>query len=244
MSYQFNNPFDGLDTDFYSDLLKKDAKPKQTIYLDNEDIQEAEVIGDDSNDILSRSTIKGLPPPIPKELKDNADEANKVRLKSNSKQVSETFSKLFKDLNEKYGLDVNLDFNSFSKSLEYTIQPKNKKALELYLSEAYGRFRVVLYGQYLNAVSLLSAQILDPAYLLSESLPYDGKLLVLKQLFEFMNSLNAIYKEVNIDDTDLKLKKLSDDDEEEFKISDPNVMEFLRLLSENVKSNDKDDKDE
>lgn len=228
----------GIDTGYYAELLKKDSKSHQVVEIvESEEYIPEESEKDGMKEFLDNNTFKGLPPSAMAAVKKL--ELEKAEKERNSKQVAQMFSKLFTDLNEKYGLDVQLDFNSFSKSLEFIIQPRNKKALELYLSEAYGRFRVILYAQYLNAISLLSAQILDPNYILSDSLSYGDKLLVMKQLYEFMQSLNEIYKEVNVSDTELKLEKLSEETESTMDIDDPQVRDFLQNLSQNIKSANK-----
>jgi hypothetical protein len=230
---------DGVDTDYYAKLLKEDSKPKTT---KTEDAEFEEIPSStESNsknieDYLDENTSSGM---SIMELAGRKQQAERALKRKQSDQVSEMFSKLFNDLNQKYGLDVQLDFNSFSKSLNYIIQPKNKKALELYLSEAYGRFRVVLYSQYLNAISLLSAQILNPDYILSDSLSYGDKLLIMKQLYEFMQSLNDIYKEVNINDTDQKLTQLADDNKHQTDIDDPDVRNFLTALTSSLKDKEK-----
>lgn len=149
------------------------------------------------------------------------------------------FNQLFTDLNTKYGLNVTLDFDSFSKSLSYVIEPNKKRALEYYLSEAYGRFRVVLYGQYLQAIALLSAQILDPAYLLSDSMTYDQKLDTMQKLYEFMSTMNEIYKEVNIPDTEMKLEKLSTDMKPTYSMDDPKVQDIMAAIFNNVTDSNK-----
>jgi small-conductance mechanosensitive channel len=134
---------DGVDTDYYAKLLKEDSKPKTT---KTEDAEFEEIPSStESNsknieDYLDENTSSGM---SIMELAGKKQQAERALKRKQSDQVSEMFSKLFNDLNQKYGLDVQLDFNSFSKSLNYIIQPKNKKALELYLSEAYGRFREV-----------------------------------------------------------------------------------------------------
>lgn len=224
---EFHDPFK-VDSKRYKDLLNQDSSPKYTPY---EDIT-------DEERILETSTFTGLPPSAFQAVKDAQD-----HLKANEedkRKVSEMFGNLFTDLNQKYGLNVRFDLDSFSNSLTYIIEPRNKRAMELYLSEAYGRFRVILYQQYLQAIALLSSQILNPSYILSDSMTYADKLEIMKQLYEFMNTMNDIYEKVNIPDTELKLEKLSDDiNDHSYNIDDPKALEFLSTLFNNVKDNKK-----
>lgn len=221
---EFVDPFK-QSTSRFKELLDRDSKPK---VQDIEDVEPFEV----TDDYLSSQTIKGLPPSAfqaVQKAKDKlqANEAQKA-------QVSKMFNQLFTDLNQKYGLNIQFDFNSFSNQLSYIIEPTNKRAMEYYLSEAYGRFRVVLYQQYLNAIAILSAQILDPAYLLSESMTYADKLETMQKLYEFMSTMNEIYEAVNIPDTEVKLEKLSEDQNTPYNLNDPNVRKFMDGLFRDV----------
>ena len=223
---EFVDPFKN-DTGKFKKLLDQDANPN------NEEF--AEVL--DAEEVLDKGSVKGLPPSAFEAIKRQTEKlnANKVQ----KAQVAQMFNQLFTDLNNKYGLNVTFDFDSFSNSLSYIIEPTKKRAMEYYLSEAYGRFRVVLYSQYLQAIALLSAQILDPAYLLSESMTYDQKLDTMQKLYEFMSTMNDIYKEVNIPDTEIKLEKLSTDRRPTYNIDDPRVQDIMAAIFNNVKENSK-----
>jgi hypothetical protein len=61
----------------------------------------------------------------------------------------------------------------------------------------------------------------------------------MKQLYEFMQSLNDIYKEVNINDTDQKLTQLADDNKHQTDIDDPDVRNFLTALTSSLKDKEK-----
>lgn len=227
----FSNPFED-DTQRYRDLINEDSKaPDEVEY---EEITDNDCDNAVDNFLNSR-TSNGFADEAFNAIK-KARAQLEVR-KENQQKVADMFGKLFTDLNHKYGLEIRFDYNSLSKSLEYIISPTNKRALELYLSEAYSRFRVVLYQQYLQAIAALSAQILDPDYLLSESMSYDAKLATMEKLFNFIQSMNQIYEQVNVPDTGLKLEKLSEDQNGtvQIKLNDPNVRKFLEGFSKEIK---------
>lgn len=231
--FQFDN--NEFDVSKYKKLLDEDSPNKkvQPEYIDAEIVEEHSDSSNSCASILDMGTSKGFDGAMGRAM----SLANSVQV-SNTKDKEEValmFSKLFNDLNTKYGLDVHLDFNSFSNSLEFIIQPKNKRALELYLSEAYGRVRVLLYGQYLNAIVLLSSQILNPDYLLSESMSYEGKLAIVRELYSFMKDMNQIYKEVEVENAELKIEKLAEDNSGEDKLADPNVLNFLEGLTKSLR---------
>jgi len=218
----YTDPFKE-DTDKFKNLLNRDTSKGL--------VEEAQVV--ESDEVLSKGTVQGLPPAVFKAVK---DQSNRIQIDENKKkQVAEVFNKLFADLNQKYGLSVTLDFNSFTNNLDYLIEPKNKKAAEYYLSEAYGMYRIALYQQYLQAISLLSSQILDPSYILSESMTYDQKLDTLERLYGFMSTMNDIYEKVNIPDTSMKLEKLSEDQRPNYRLDDPNIKKFMEDTFKQVK---------
>lgn len=224
----FVDPF-SVDTGRFKQFLREDSKSNE------ESIEYAEAVP--VEDILNKGTVKGLPPSAFKAVKDA--QAKLAANKEKKQQVAQMFNNLFQDLNTKYGLSVSFDFDSFSNSLNYIIEPKNKLAAEYYLSEAYGRFRTVLYGQYLQAIAMLSAQILDPAYLLSDSMTYDQKLDTMQKLYEFMRTSEEIYEKVKVPDTAVKLEKLSTDNRQSYSLDDPSVQEFMASLFSNVKDQQK-----
>lgn len=206
----FTDPFSS-NTDKFRKLIDKDQGVE---YADFEEV-------------LDNGTVKGLPVSKFKELNSHyEDPANKEK----KEKAEQMFNQLFTDLNKKYGLSVTSNFDSFGTAITSIIDPSNKKAMEYYLSEAYGRFRVVLYGKYLKAISMLTDQILDPEYLLSESMPYEQKLETLQKLYEFMNTMNEIYKEVNIADTEMKLERLASDQKPQFDMKDPKIFDIMETI--------------
>lgn len=226
-----SNPFD--DSSYYKSLIDADESPN-IIDVDSDAITPDEV-KEVTNEFLDSNTSLGFPSSAFEAIK-AAREKSELN-KATQRQMVDMFEQLFGDLNKKFGLDIKIDFNSWSKSLSYIIEPKNKKALELYLSEAYGRFRVVLYGQYLQAIALLSSQVLNPDYILSDSMTYDDKLKVMEQLYGFMQKMNEIYEQVNIPDTELKLEKISEDTHKiNADLNDPKIREFLESLVASVKN--------
>jgi hypothetical protein len=149
----------------------------------------------------------------------------------NSKlEVKKSFNQLYKALNEKYGLNLSTDSSSFSDMLSSIVDPKMKQALQLYISESYDRFRVMIYNNYLNAIAALSQQILDPSYILSESISYSDKLKLMKDLFMMLQQIETIYQAVSIKDADTKLAHLSDTDMNNSNINDKETRELLKQL--------------
>lgn len=223
-----HNPFDeDFNSDYYKKLLNSDSSPSNNV----QDVEHVEVV-ETVDDFLSSNTFNGLPELASETLK----QVQQVREQKSeeSRKVAGAINKLFDELNVKYGLEVKLDFNSFSNSLEYLINPRNKRAMELYLSESYARFRVLLYSQYLIAIARLSSQLLDPNYICSQSLTFADKMIAVEKLFGFMKQMEEIYEKVNIPASELKLEKLSDDQHDFEDINSPDITQFLETLKNNI----------
>jgi len=149
------------------------------------------------------------------------------------------FIKLFNDLNQRYGLNIQIDFDSFSESLKYIIDPKNKKALEFFISEVYSRIKLILYFNYLNAYCFLSELVLDPGYLLLEQ----DKLKVAEKLDKFMKNFIEICNEINIPYAEMKLKKLNETFKNKLNFNNFKIEDYLKTSEseDNETSKDKSD---
>jgi hypothetical protein len=224
------------DIKYYSDLIKKD---ENRVAIDNAKI---EVDSDSIKEILDKNTFSGIPDGLIKGKDKLAKRVEQQKLGKNkaADQVAQMFVELSDDLNREYKLDIKFDLDSFSKSLGYIISPRNKQALDLFLSEAYSRFRTVLFLMYLNSISTLSAQILDPDFLLSESMSLSDKLITMKLLYEFMISLNEINEYINIPDAALKLQKLKEEQGSSINTNNPKVLDALAELSSLTREEQKD----
>jgi len=200
-----NNIFEE-DTSYYKKLLDVDSN-SNNIYTES---IEAEIVEDNYiNDHTSNGFSKNL---------FNDDALNRyAKLKNESdahkdeinKKANEVFVNLFNDLNAKYGLDIKFSIDSFKQSIEYIIEPSNQKAFDLYVSEAYSRVRSSSYMKMLQAVVILTDQLFDPKFLLSESMTYEAKFKVLNDLFDMMTKIEDIYETIKIKDADIKLKQIS-----------------------------------
>lgn len=245
---------EGFSSSYYKQLLD-DSERRNEAYLDAVTSPEPE------DAVFEEVTEKESHEPIPSKVDDpfGDEESDAMRiLKSSSSKgfgdrvtqlldprkvndqtdVAKTFRDLFQDLNTTYGLDIRFDFNSFTNTLSYIIKPKNKAALELYLSEAYGRVRATLYLLYLNAIATLSKQILDPRFIESNSMSYTDKLLLMRELFQYIQSLDKIYENVNVKDSDIQLRKLADTSEQDDEFNSNEVQEFLSALTSSVRKGD------
>lgn len=145
-------------------------------------------------------------------------------------EVQKTFNSLYESLNEKYGLSLQMSAESFTDMMRTITDPRAKQAMELYLSESYSRFRVLLHSKFLNAIAALAEQLLDPDYLLSEDIPYAEKLLLMRNLFDFMQKVQDLYAQVDVPDSAQKLEHLTDESTGDSSLNDPSTRALLAQL--------------
>lgn len=253
-----DNPLNdnGFNSDYYRDLINKSENKSET-YIDDTITQ----VHDDSQ-YADYKVINAEPIPSKEDDPFADEESDSMKIfnhgskkgfgdqvekllaapKHENTDVVATFKQLFTDLNTTYGLDIKFDFNSFTKTLSYIISPTNMSAMEVYLSESYSRVRATLYMMYLNAIAQLSQQILDPRFLTSSSMSYQDKLILMRELFQYIDSLDNIYERIKVSDGDLKLKKLASEKSEVDNYNTPEVQEFMEALLKNVREG-KDTKD-
>ena len=229
-------PFD-IDTDKYKKFLQKDI----SIDKYGGEVVDAEIVEDGEEDDGFSKMMPTLPSPKDFNKIQELQKEASPQIDSNLKlQVKKAFTSLVESLNKKYNLNVTLDFDSFSNSITNLISSVNEKAAEYYLSIAYGKFRVVMYQQYLQAISLLSAQLLSPQYLLSESMTYMEKMDMILKLHELMEKMNAIYDQVHIMDTEMKLEKLVEERGNKVDFRDPGVSDLIENLNKSILEGKKD----
>jgi hypothetical protein len=250
----FNTDPLSINSDHYKSLIKGDialnsiSDDDLIIKDEAEEILDAEIVErplpEVANKIefLHKHTFDGFPD-IPEEL---IERTKNLRNRGSSESVAivGAFESFFSELNTTYGLKVRLDINSFAKSLEYLIDPRNKEAMSLYLSEAFGRFRIILYYQYLTSIVQLSSQILDPNYIGSQSIPIQDRFIMVEKLYDFMDKLETLNSRVHIPDSELKLRNVSASNEDSIDTNSNKVQDFLENFRKSiVEKNSEQDSD-
>ena len=212
-----NNEFGmGFDSDFYKELIQRDEHKDDIPIIEAEEIPG---IGPIVNGLDILKSMKDI-----SNVKDS-DANNEL------KKMSDVFNSLFEGLNQKYGLNIHYDCESFADSLKSIIDPTNMKAMSLYLSEGYERFRLILYQQYLVTIAMISKQIFDPSYILSESLTFADKMIVIEKLMMFMKQMNEIYAEVKVEHTERILENMSDNKTNTYNLDDPKIKDILEAVA-------------
>jgi hypothetical protein len=235
MPYKYDSD-NGVDKDYYSNLIKKDEKRirgKSKIgYIPKKNKKKSTSKKDIFSSIMEGDTFKGLPSIVGETIK----EANEMKVSGvvDAEQIALVFSKLFEEFNKQYGLNIYLDVNSFSKSLAHISNPKNKKALELFISEVYSSTRAILYLKYLDAIITISEKLFSPGFISSNTVTPPDMFIMIEKIFGFMEKMNLVHSEVNIPDAELKLENLVNVSDATLTINSPGVRDFLERLSKSI----------
>lgn len=218
----------------YKRLIDNDEDPLKDYPEENEIIEDAEVIPADHLEVLKNNTFKGLPIGAEETIRSGRDLLKKRT--EEAQKISASINELFNNLNTRFGFDLKWNPNSFSENLAYIMSLADSRAIEMYISEGYSKVRVVLYQQFLSAITALAAEVLDPSYLMSSSLSFDDKMTSIEKLFGFIEQMNQIYDQVKIDNVDEKLKHIKQDDDagDVLSIRDPNVRKYLDSFRQSV----------
>lgn len=187
--------------------------------------------------------FKDIDGEIPAQYAEVIESSNKVF--DNTKRLAlvaktnESFREIISGFNTKYQLDVQINFDSFADSLKYIVDPKNKKVVELYLSETFTRFRTIIYMKMMQSIAILSEQILDPEFLMSNTVTMGDKFTIVEKLFQFMKTIEEIYANIKIASSDLELSRINDTEELDNNGNEA-VDSFLKDLQKSIESTSND----
>jgi len=214
------------------DIIKKHLDNIDPIESNQNNIEEIPIVEmEDYDSSLVTRTLESLN--FSQEHINIIHDATSAIKNTNKSDIAEKTNRAFEELvnkfNEKYKLDIKIDFTNFSTMLLDIVDSKNKKVYELYLSEFASRFRVVAQIKFMQAIAILSEQILDPNWLLSTSTTFEAKFIMVEKLFSFMTSIEMFYSEVNIKSSELELERINDL-KEKVNLNNPKLDEFLDSL--------------
>lgn len=158
---------------------------------------------------------------------------NKQENEVKVERINGTLQEIVSQLNTTYNLNLNIDFNNFNNTLKSIVDPTNKRVLELYVSEIFGRFRVTQYIKLIQAVALLSDEILKVENLLDPKYSLEDRFGMTKQLFDFMLQLELIWTEIEVKSSALELKGIGNAKVDDMD-TDPEVARILNEFRTSV----------
>lgn len=139
---------------------------------------------------------------------------NEVDIAPKNTDAIATIVDLYNDLNSKYGFKLEFDITTLANNFKDIINPKRRKLFELYLSEAFGRSRLIFFQRGLVTIMDLMEQVSKPSVLRDPSMDLDYKLNMMQRLLSLMEQFEQMYANVKIDDTEVQLRRTTMDEEE------------------------------
>lgn len=139
---------------------------------------------------------------------------------------------MYQEYNERYGIQVKIDIESITANFKSIMDPRNRDIFEIYLSEAYGRFRLVFFQKALVAIADLMEQVTNPAKLRDQDTPDEHKYGMMSQLFDLMERADSVYQKLRIDDVEVKLKRAGESVSDNTKaIKDPKMQMAMDAIT-------------
>lgn len=224
---------------FNDEAFKKEILQREGILSVSGDgsSDEYEEVPDEKVDLRSVITSKPLmPDKAAKNLILDAGMIAKNEREKKAIEIEQSLNNVLTEYNEKYGLNLNLSLSDFSKSLAQVADPKNRRILELYVSEVYGSVKSLLYLHLIQKIMLVVDYILDPSRLLSpdNNLQPADYFIIVEKLIGYVNMISDMSKEVSVKGSDLELKQLAEKNSEvDFESEDSKmaIAAFMNLFN-------------
>lgn len=130
---------------------------------------------------------------------------------SKALELNNSLNDLFTEYNKQYGTDLQIDFNSLSRTLVAVSDPTSSRTLQLFLSKLYGNLRSILILQMISKLSLAIDYILDPQRMLSDgNTTYADKFLICQQILDFVEKLESLKESIIIPGADIELRRIGE----------------------------------
>ena len=209
-----------MDTDlFSSDSFKKQVLESEGINCEEDDF---------------KSLIQSAPQ-IPKGVKNIIQDASILSRNDKEQRAQElnmSLNQVMTKYNKEYGLDLNIDFSSMSRTLVAISDPKDRRTLELYLSEIFQSIRPMLILQMISKLSLAIDYVMDPQRMFSGELQLSDIWICIEKILQYIQQLEDMKNDILIKGADLELKKLGDQKEhEDTSIENSDVVkDFMKMF--------------
>ena len=207
-----------------ADLFSSDSFKKQVL--------ESEGISCEEDNF--KSLIQSAPQ-IPKGVKNIIQDASILSRNDKEQKAQElnmSLNQVMTKYNKEYGLDLNIDFSSMSRTLVAISDPKDRRTLELYLSEIFQSIRPVLILQMISKLSLAIDYVMDPQRMFSGELQLSDIWICIEKILQYIQQLEDMKNDILIKGADLELKKLGDQKEhEDTSIENSDVVkDFMKMF--------------
>jgi len=151
-------------------------------------------------------------------------------------QALTTFQSLLEQFNKKHNLNLKVNFSSFFDNMTMLQEGNNRRLIELYISEVWSDFRVVFFLRILQSLVILANKISSPERLGDLSTTVEQDFALIEKLFEFINKISQLGKDIGIFDVDAEITRIHKIEENRSDINrnDPKVNEILEALRKSL----------
>lgn len=206
------NPFS--DPEFKKKILKDEG-----ILSDEPQELDYEILEDNSVSEVGFDNIISNAPKIPSQVKNvilDASQIAKTGKEQKAIELNKTLNEVFTRYNKEYKTDLQIDFNSLSRTLVNVADPKSRRTLELYVSEVFQSIRPVLILQMISKLTLAIEYITDPSRLLNDNLLNLPDLFVAcDKILDYIGKLEDLKDQIMVKGSSLELQKLAEEQEGE-----------------------------
>lgn len=201
-----------------------------------------QILGDeglDSYEEVVEDTYKNIissAPKIPKNVKNvilDASALSKQDKESKAIELNLSLNEIMTRYNKEYGTDLQVDFSSMSRTMVAVSDPKQRRTLELYLSEIFQSVRPILILHMITKLSLAIDYVLDPTRMFGGELQLTDIWVSIEKILQYIQQLEEMKNEILIKGSDIELRKLGESKETESigKFSDnPIAQDFMKLF--------------
>lgn len=227
------NPFDSAEIKRQI-LESSGVSPKDG----NDNILEPEEL-EETKDLSGFQNIISSTPVIPSQtgstVKTIIKDAGAVLKNTQEKKVQEmnlALSDVMTKYNKEYGLDLQVDFNSLTKTLINCADTNKQRALQLYVSKIFRSIRPLIILNLISRLTLALDVLMAPEKLLNPNeLSLTDLFLATDQILNYIEKLENIKDEILIDSEDLNLRKIAEENELSYNEDDEEmVQDFIKLF--------------
>lgn len=113
----------------------------------------------------------------------------------------------YKSFGEKYGIDIKYNVDSVSSTFKSILTDDAEAVFKVYIAKSFSKTRLAVFQKVLVSITTLVDRVTQKEILESENIELSVGLI--EKLLFLMEKVNSIYKEVEIESSDLVLSNLS-----------------------------------
>ena len=197
---------------FSDDSFKKQLLEEQGL---SEGGNDYEILPPDDSEKVVFGNIISAAPKIPSGVKNVIHDASALAKSDKEKKAQDlnlALNDIFTKYNKDYGTNLQIDFNSLSRTLVNVSDPTSRRTLELYLSEVFQSIRPVLLLHMISKLSLAIDYILDPDRMFGGELQLTDVWVSVEKILQYIQQLEDMKDQILIKGSGLELSKLGNSD--------------------------------